>query len=335
MEGGKSMRRLTFFGFICVLAMFCFAATDSRQALAKQIVLKLGHINPPGGAIDKQSQKFKQLVEAKTDGQVRIDVYPASQLGKIREILEGISMGTVDMTVEGVGMLAHFDKDLNFFNAPFMYMNIEAFMVDPYLMEVLERIRKKTGIKMLSHNGVRPPFHLFTKTKPVQSLEELKGVKLRMPPVKAFVDVWNGLGAIAVAIPWSEVYMALSQNVVDGMAHNFLQIRDMKFYEQLNYATLLAFKPVVNAVWITDSKYKSFSPEIQKSLKEAAIESGEYFTELAVTENKKAREQLESAGIKVFTINKEPWFEKARAVHRKLEEGGAWSKGMLDKVNPD
>jgi len=285
------MKKQKLLMFFCVSVVFFSMVSGVQNVIAKQIVLKLGHINAPGATIDKQAQKFKQLVEDKSKGQVRIDVYPASQLGKIREIIEGISMGTVEMTLEGLGMFARLDKELNFYSAPFMFRNAQEYLKDNYRKKLTEDIRKRNGIRMLCQNGIRPPMHLFTKNRPIKSLEDLKGLKLRMPPVKSWVDVWNGLGAIAVAVPWSEVYMALSQNVVDGMVHNFLQIRNEKFYEHLKYATLLDFYHVVNGLWINDSKYRSFSPELQNAFEESAIESGEFFTNWAVSENKEARKQ--------------------------------------------
>ena len=326
------MKRSIVLGSLCLLLAAFLVGEGTQTVNAAPVTLKLGLLTAPGGEVDKGAQKFKELVESRTKGAVKIEVYPAAQLGTIREMLEGLSMGTNDMAIEAMSFLGMFDKDVNFLNAPFLFKNEKEMMSQPVFKEVLERVRKKNGIRTLSYNGLRSPNHLFTKTKPVTSLEELKGVKLRVPGVKAWVDVWNGLGAIATVIPWSEVYMALAQNVVDGMPHNAIQIRDDKLYEQLKYVTLLDFKPTVQCVWISEAKYLSLSPENQKILTEAAVESGAYFTQITKQDEKGAWNDLKKAGLKIFKVDRDLWFEKARPVLEKMEASGAWSKGLLARA---
>ncbi|GAJ15524.1 unnamed protein product, partial [marine sediment metagenome] len=202
------MKRLVLIGPICLAVALGIFINEAQVADAAQTVLKLGHITAPGGLLDKHAQRFKELVSTKSKGALRVDVYPAAQLGKMGKILEGLTMGTVDMALESLGFLSRFNKDINFYNLSFLWKTPQEIMHDNYLREVLEKIRKKNNIRTLAYNAVRPALHLWTYTKPVQSLDELKGMKLRVPPAKAYVACWNGLGAIAVAIPWSEVYMS-------------------------------------------------------------------------------------------------------------------------------
>lgn len=323
------MRKGIFVGLICI-GVFIW---QLQAAVAKEIVLKFGHKTAIGGLMDRQANKFKELVEKRSDGQIKIQVYPANQLGKQRDQLEGVSAGYIDIFMEGVGSVAQFDKDMSFFSADFMFKSVEQMKKNPMFNEVLERIRKRNGIRTLMVEGSRAPFHAWTIKKPIHSLEDLQGLKFRALPTKASVEVWNGLGANATMIPWDEVYMALAQGVLDGMTHNVVQVKDEKFYETLKYVALIAYPlpASTNAIFINDAKFSSFSPDVQKMMKEAAKEAGEYFTEMTKNEEENAWNIIKEAGIELIEVDPDPWYQKAASVHKKMEERGDWSKGLIEK----
>jgi len=322
------MKKGLFISLVCV----CVVLGQWQSAGAKE-ALKLGHKTAVGGLMDRQANKFKELVEAKSGGKIQVDIYPANQLGKQRDQLEGVSAGYIDMFMEGVGSLAQFEKDMSFFSVDFMFKDLQGMINNPVFKEVLERVRKKNGIRTLAVEGSRPPFHVWTIKKPIRSLEDLRGVKFRALPIKASVDVWNGLGAIATMIPWDEVYMALSQGVLDGMTHNVVQVKDEKFYEKLKYVALVGIVSPgsTNALWINDARFASFSPELQKVLEVSAKEAGKYFTQMAEADEKAAWDIVKKAGVEQISVNRDPWYEKAATVHKKMEERGDWSKGLIER----
>lgn len=307
---------------------FCYGKAFGQE---KQISLKLAHINVAEGMLDKHAKKFAELVASKTKERVKVDVYPASQLGNMTEMLEGVSMGSINMCLESEGMLLIFEKDYQIFSAPFLITK-DIVTKNEFLKEVRERVRVKNNIRVLSGQGWRPPFHLLTQKRAIKTPDELKGIKIRQVQSKVQIDVWNGLGATAVPIPWGEVYMALAQGVVNGMVHNILQVYEEKLYEQLNYCTLLDGLLVWQTVLINDKLYAGLSPDIQKAMNESAVEAGNYFTDLAASGERDARKNLEKAGIKFIETDRKPWFNKALAVTKKLENDGAWAKGLLKNV---
>jgi TRAP-type C4-dicarboxylate transport system substrate-binding protein len=325
------MRRklVSLFVSVAVLLLVVFVLTPYR--VNAQTALKLAHITAPGGMLDKRAQKFAELVGQKTGGKVKIEIYPAQQLGNIKEILQGISMGTIDMAQESESFMDAFDKDYSFFAAPFLFTRDEIRKAK-YLDEVRERVRTKTGIRTLPGFAFRPQFHLFTQKAQILRPEELKGIKLRAWQSKAIVDTWNGLGATAVPLPWGEVYLALSQKVVNGMVHNIVQVRDEKFFEQLNYCTKLDWMQLYDVTWIGDGKFKSLPPDVQKALSEASLESANWFVDFGQGLEKEAQAQLEKAGIKFANGDRPVWVKKASEVHIKLENDGLWSKGLLKQT---
>lgn len=311
-----------------LISITCVLAPGRTDA---QTVLKLAHITAPGGMLDKRAQKFAELVSQKTAGKVKIEIYPAQQLGNIKEILQGISMGTIDMAQESESFMDAFDKDYSFFATPFLFTRDEIRKAK-YLDEVRERVRAKTGIRTLPGVAFRPQVHLFTQKTQILRPEELKGIKLRVWQSKAIVDTWNGLGATAVPLPWGEVYLALSQKVVNGMVHNIVQVRDEKFYEQLNYCSKLDWMQLYDVTWINDGKFKSLPADIQKVLNEASLESANWFVDFGQGLEKEAQAQLEKAGIKFANADRPVWVKKASEVHIKLENDGLWNKGLLKRM---
>ena len=303
----------------------------SAFAADKPIVLRLAHLTVAGGMMDKEAQKFAELLSQKTKGQVKVDVYPAAQLGNITELLEGVSMGSIDMVMENPDFLGMFEKDVNFFSAPFA-LSREKYMNSEYFSEICEKLRKKNNIRVLPGWGWRPPMHLFTQKRIIKTPDELQGIKLRLWQQKVQIDVWNGLGSTAVPLPWSEVYMALAQGVVNGIPHNIVQIYEEKFHEQLNYCTYLDYMPVTNKFVINDPLYNKLSADIKKAIDESSTEAGKYFTEMSKTTEDSSKKEMEKKGIKFIETDRKIWVEKALSVLRKLENEGAWSKGLLKKA---
>lgn len=328
------MKRVMFLLVVLSLS-FCMVSFLFVEVVAeeKQIVIRAAHQNAPGGFTDVAAQKFKDLVEAKSEGKVKVEIYPAGQLGKVREILESLSMGNIDVLFEGLSWIAQYDKDFNFYNQSFMFKDPQELVNSAYQKELLEKVRKNNGIRVLTYSAVMPAMQLWTKKKPVYNLDDLKGIKIRVPGVKAYVDMWNTLDASAISIAWSEVYMALAQNVVEGIVHDPVKIRDEKFYEHLKYCTLLDFKYSLSTIYVSEKKYQSFSPDIQKILQESAQEYSDFFNrEIKDVENK-AWDELKQAGIEIIKVDREPWFERAHQVHIQMEKDGIWSKGLLAKEN--
>ena len=299
---------------------------------AEQVVLKLAHITAPGGMLDQRAQKFAELVAAKTGNQVKVEIYPAQQLGNIKEILQGLSLGTIDMAQESESFMDAFDKDYAIFGTPFMFSR-EELKSNTYIQEVRERTREKTGIRTLPGFAFRPAFHLWTQKVQILTPDQLNGIKLRVWQSKALVDTWNGLGATAVPLAWGDVYLSLSQKVVNGMVHNIVQVRDEKFYEQLNYCTKLDFMQLYDVTWISEMKWATLNPSHQKALSEASQESADWFVDFGRGMEKEAQATMEKAGVVFKEGDRPKWVKAARAIHGELEQSGLWTAGLLKKLN--
>ncbi len=317
---------------VCAIIAVVWVSFFSGVAFAgEKVVLKLAHITAPGGMLDMKAQKFAELAAEKSNGAIKIEIYPAQQLGNIKELLQGLSMGTVDMVQEAESFMDAFDKDYTIFGTPFMFSR-EELKTNAYINEVRERVRKKTGIRTLPGFAFRPAFHLWSQKRQILTPEGLNGIKLRVWQSKALVDTWNGLGATAVPLAWGDVYLSLSQKVVDGMVHNIVQVRDEKFYEQLDYCTKLDFMQLYDVTWISDYKWQTLSTDVRTALTRASQESADWFVSYGQSLEAEAQQQMEAAGVRFADGERGKWTAKAASVHNELEKGGLWSKGLLKQL---
>ncbi|MFV0438221.1 MAG: TRAP transporter substrate-binding protein [Desulfopila sp.] len=319
---------------LLVALLLTVHALAGTAAAEEPIVLKLAHITAPGGMLDNKAKKFAELVDKKTNGEVKIEIYPAQQLGNIKEILQGLSMGTIDMAQEAESFMDTFDKDYAIFSTPFMFSR-EELKANTYITEVRDRVRERTGIRTLPGFGFRPAFHLWTQKRQILTPDQLDGIKLRVWQSKALVDTWNGLGATATPLAWGDVYLSLSQGVVNGMVHNIVQVRDEKFYEQLNYCTKLDFMQLYDVTWISEMKWQTLSAEHQKALSEASQECADWFVEYSQGLETEAQKTMEDAGIVFADGDRPQWVTKATTVHKELEAEGLWSKGLLKRLGKE
>ncbi len=295
--------------------------------------LKLGHNASPLSTTHKAAIKFAELVKQKTSGKVAVAVYPAAQLGKPPELLQSVSMGTVDIFLEAMGWYSNVEKDFNLHNLPFVVKDSDHLMrilKSPVGQELLEKVRIKAGIVTLSYGGLRTPRNLLSK-KPVNAISDLKGLKLRVPEVKSYIEAWKTLGTSPTPISWSEVYLALGQGIVDAVEGSLTDLYHSKFHELAKYCSLLEYKPVYVVFAINQKKFLSFSPEVQKGLKEAAEEGGEYLTKVEIEDVSVVRTKMKEAGVTFINIDVEPLIKKLEGFPERLEKEGNWSKGLYER----
>jgi TRAP-type transport system periplasmic protein len=214
---------------------------------------------------------FKKVVEQKSGGRLKVDIYPSNQLGKEREQFEGVKLGTIEMSWIAEGPVAGFFPEIMALGIPYLYGS-EAIayrsLDGPYGKALMEEMRKKTGVRCLGNgeNGFR---HFSTRNKPIKSADDLKRLKIRVMESPVYMSMVASLGANPVPISWGEVYMALQQGVVDGWESPISLIESMKFNEITKYiimdSHIYSFLPLL----ISDKFFLSLTPDLQSILVDA------------------------------------------------------------------
>jgi C4-dicarboxylate-binding protein DctP len=300
-----------------------FAATALALALAaaaqaqQPIIIKFSHVVTDDTPKGKGALKFKELAEAKTQGRVKVEIYPNSQLYKDREELEALQLGAVQMLAPSVSKFGPLGvRKFEVFDLPYMFADEKSLenVVDGPVGSGLFKLLEPKGITGLAYwfNG----FKEFTANKPLKKLDDFKGLKIRIQSSKIIEGEIKALGAIPQVMAFSEVYTALQQGVVDGEENTPSNKYTQKMHEVQKYMTMSDHGVVMYAVIVNKKFWDGLPPDIRTSLSEAMAESTKYVWEIARKENEEAIAKIRAA--KTTEIYVLPPAEKA-----------VWRKAML------
>lgn len=266
------MKKSNWFGLmIGALATLGTLPGGIAQAADKPIVLRLAHINSETDPKHKEALKFKELVEQKTQGRVKVEVYGAGVLGDVREIIEGLQLGTNEVVIEGFGTIPSYTKLALLDLVPFMYRDKTHF-AHVWHGAVGEKLLADAGddakMKLFgpSYRGVR----VVTSTKRFSTVAEMKGLKIRVPSDDMSVKTWQALGATPTPMAMTEVLTGIQQGTVDAqenppiLSYNFGLADVCKFLIRTNHR------------WSADvfMMDKAFFNRLPADVRTAIVESG-------------------------------------------------------------
>ncbi|WP_231555364.1 TRAP transporter substrate-binding protein [Paracoccus sanguinis] len=273
------------------------AAALAVPAVAQDITIKFSHVVAPDTPKGKAAQKFKELAEQYTEGKVKVEVYPNSQLYKDKEELEALQLGSVQMLAPS---LAKF--------GPLGIPDFEAFDL-PYIFDGYDQLRKVTdgevgkgmlakledkGIKGLAYwdNG----FKIMSANSPLHTPDDFLGLKMRIQSSKVLEAEMNALGAVPQVMAFSEVYQALQTGVVDGTENPPSNMFTQKMHEVQKHATISNHGYLGYALIVNKAFWDGLPEDVRGQLDKAVAEATAYGNGIAKEENDKALEAMKAAG---------------------------------------
>jgi tripartite ATP-independent transporter DctP family solute receptor len=303
------------------------------EAKNKVIVLKMGHCHPTDSEFHSGALKFAELVSQKTKGTVKVDVYHSSQLGDEGELSEGIKLGTVDVALVATGNVTKYQPKFSLFDMPYLFRNYQH--VDKVLSgsvgKMLAKETEKCGIEVLSYweSGFR---HYLNNKKPLRSPADLKGLKIRTPQWPVLIATTKALGANPVPMPFSELYMACQQGVVDGQEGPVFAIKASKFYEVQKYMVLDGHTYTAMLLIMNPNRFKALSAQQRKAISEAAEQAGAYERKLIRHKEADEIKFLETTGKMVIekNPNKAQWSKAVKPVYKQFS--AQFGKALIRKI---
>lgn len=261
-----------------VLALAGAAAASTlfpapRIARAAQTTLRYGHMNSPTSVVGMQAQWFAEEVAKSTGGALKIEVYPSSQLGSIKELAEGVSTGTIALSHNTAGALSSLYNPLAALDTPYLYRNAE------HLMKVVSAdspVMKSLNDGLIGSSGVRVMYAFYfgtrqlTASRAAMQPSDLGGVKIRAIPSPIYLTTVEGLGAVPVPVDWSEVPTALATGVVAGQENPVDVVLDNKLYEVQSHMMLTGHIKAAELVVVNEDRWKSLPKDQQQALMKAA-----------------------------------------------------------------
>lgn len=286
----------------------------------KPITLKLGHIQSESDLWHKGAQKFAELVAKKTNGEVTVQIFPNSTIGNDRDMTEGLQMGSVDFALVA-GVLGNFEPSLQIMEMPYLFKNEEHLrkvIYGPIGDDLLGKLLSSSNIRGLSF-WERGPRQLTTN-KPVNSLEDIKGIKIRVPEIPPMVTAWKAMGANPTPMAWGEVYTALQQNVIEAQENPVPYIHAGKIYEVQKYIAMTNHKYEYVVMAMSNKTWEKLTPDQQKAISEAAKEATQYENKLVADKTNDLFNDLQAKGMKVTKPDTAEWAKIAQTTHKEFAE---------------
>ncbi len=308
---------------IPALLLFGGCKTDSETT-----VLKLGHGMDVGHPVAVAMEYMADLVEEKSDGAMRIDIYPAGQLGSERELLELLQIGSVPITKVSAAALESFAPAYRVFSVPYLFRD-EAHKFAVLEGEVGREVllsSEKYWLRGLTYYdaGSRS---FYTKTRPVRTPDDLSGLKIRVMESPSAVGMVQQLGGSATPISYGELYSALQQGVVDGAENNPPSFHMARHYEICKYYTLDEHTSIPDVLVISTAAWERLTPQEQKWLQEAVDESAQHQKVLWREAVDEALRVVQEAGVEIIRPEKEPFSQRVQALYEAhaRPQRGAWA----------
>ena len=256
----------------------------------------------------KGAQRFKELVEERSDGRHTVEIYPSGVLvgGNDRVELEMAQAGAVDMIMKSTPWLSQLDDDFMVIGMPWIFPDADAAMaiMDGPVGERLAAILEGAGIRPLAW-GSGSFFQLYSNPGPIEAPSDIAGVKIRTPGLELYIDSWKAIGAVPVAMSFAEVFTALQAGAIDGGISPIPLIYASRFFEVSKNIALINFSFEAIGLLAGDVFWQRLSPEDQQLIRTAAVEAMAYQRELAASEEAELIAKMEETGVTVQTPSDE------------------------------
>jgi len=312
-----------------MIGLACSGPAGAQQP----IVIKLGNVQEVGQTVQIGLKKFADLVAERTNNQIQVQIFPASQLGTEQEILEGVQLGTVHMFEGSTGSVGRFLPELEAFAAPYIWKDIDHMLKTvrgPIGGNLTERLVKSKGMRVLDFGWLFGYRYLTTKSKAIYKPEDLKGMKIRVQPTAIYLDTIRAMGANPTPMDWKEVYIGLQTGVIDGQENPPTVIYNAKLYEVQKYVMLTGHILQNQAIVINDKFFQGLSPAFQKTLTDAAIEAGNFQNDLALKQEQVDLDRLKEKGMTIVQPDVNAFREATKDVWKKFAE--KWEPGFYEWI---
>lgn len=294
--------------------------TQNYAPVGEPITLTFGHGQAEGHPYQTAALYFKDQVEKESGGTITVEVSPNGTLGDEREQIEGLQMGTIDITVAVAAALSGFDSNMDVFNMPYLFGSREE------AFKVLDGEVGQAIFKGLESQGIRTfgtfdlGFRSMTNSiRPIATPEDCQGIRMRTLESSVCVDALGCLGIDAVSMSFSELFTSLQTGAVDGQENPLFTIYNSRFYEVQKYLSLTEHFYPVCPVMMSDITWNKLSPEQQEIVSKAMAEAVAYERELSGKELDKMRTSCEEAGMEVNDVDKAPFVEAVAPVYEKYD----------------
>jgi tripartite ATP-independent transporter DctP family solute receptor len=290
---------------VVLVVLVAFLSVNQTNTYSADIQMKLGHFAAESHPGNVASKMFAEAVEKRTEGKIKIIIYPNNALGSPPEVLEQNILGAVDMSLPTQGQLGKYSKKFNCVMLPFLYENYAHAdkVLDGEFIKWAVPDLDKAGLVFLSNWewGFR---NLTNNKRPVKTPDDVKGLKIRTPPELPTQAAMEALGAVVATINFNELQMALKQGVVDGQENPIAVIYANQLYESQKYLTMTGHNYNTMVHVISKKVWDKITPEQQKIIKEESTKAGNWMRKAVRDAEADQIEKLKKLGVEITLPDK-------------------------------
>jgi tripartite ATP-independent transporter DctP family solute receptor len=284
-------------------------------AAADTVVLRLGETHVADYPTTKGNYEFARLVEERTGGRIKIEVYHSSQLGQEKAVIEGVQFGAIDFTRVSISPLSAFAPAFDALQMPYLYRGEEHMwkvLNGSIGEEFLASLEPANFVGLAWYDsGAR---NFYNSKKEIKSVADLKGMKIRVQESQLMMGLVSALGAVPTPMPFGEVYSALQTGVIDGAENNWPSYFSTSHYEVAKYFTLDGHTRVPEILIASKISMDKLSKEDQEIIKQAAKDSMPYQIKLWKEFEKISEEKVRAAGSIIAELTPEAVVEFQNAM---------------------
>lgn len=307
-------RRLT----AAILTTFMLGGAAS---IAEARDVKLGHLAPEVSPRHEALSLFADIVRDETGGELNVQIFPNSTLGSEREMFEQLQAGVTELALVG-SVVSNFYERWAILDMPFLWTSrdhVSRFFASGTVEGWAEEMEEELGVVLLSFFQ-RTPRILSTVDRPITRIEDLQGLKVRVPEITSFVDTWRAFGVQPVPVPASDIYMSMRLGMIDGMENPVEVMWNFNIHEVAKHLSLTEHNYSGFFFLASSQFFDGLDADTQALLRRAAAAAEARITELDLTDEASLFERLKEAGMEVTVPDVSGFVEASRSVHETYME---------------
>ncbi len=320
--------------FMAGFGLACLLTATATQA-ADPILIKFSHVVAPDAPKGRGADKFKELAEKYTDGRVKVEVYPNSQLYKDKEEIEALQLGAVQMLAPSLAKFGPLGaKEFEVYDLPFLMPDVDA------VHRVFESATGKRLLAGLEPKGIKGlaywdnGFRVFTANRPLRLPSDFFGLKVRIQSSKVLETQMRALGGVPQVMAFSEVYQALQTGVVDGSEVDRTNIYTQKLHEVQKAITLSDHGYLGYGVIANKAFWDNLPPDIRGHLERAVVDATAHVRDIAHKLDVEAEAAIKASGktelVVLTAAERAAWGEALKPVYAQVE--GRVGKALIEEV---
>jgi len=298
-----------------LVSMFAAAslAFTAPAALADTFKMAIG--DAAGGTQWELGTSFAKAFSEKTGGKHKVDLFPNGQLGDEQDTVNNASMGLLDFSILAINNVTPFSPSVGVLTMPYVIQSAEdakKLTQGEIGKELTENTIRDAGVRIVgwAYSGFRV---LTNSKKPVTTLDDLKGLVIRVPKNEIMIATYQAWGVNPTPMSWAETFTALQQRVVDGQDNPYITVSAMKFNEVQKYITNIRYIFSLEPLIISEQVFQAQKPDVQKAILEAGREASEHSYKYLLETEEKIRAELTAKGMEISdpANGEKEWIEKA------------------------